>query len=99
MSLRNRLVLPVILFALAMLAACGSGSTPVVPPPTGGFSNTNLNGTYVFSTSGSDVNGVFIAIAGVFTASGGTIQSGTMDVNDPSVGAVFGQPITGGSYN
>jgi hypothetical protein len=99
MSLRNRLVLPVILFALAALVACGNGSTPVKPPPTGGFSNTNLSGTYVFSTSGSDVNSVLIATVGTFSASQGTITGGTMDVNDPLLGNLFGQPITGGSYS
>jgi len=99
MSLRNRLVLPVVLFALAALVACGSGSTPVKPPPTGGFSNTNLSGTYVFSTSGSDVNSVLIATVGTFSASQGTITGGTMDVNDPLLGNLFGQPITGGSYS
>lgn len=100
MSLPNRLVLPVILSALAILAACGSGSTPVVPPPTGGFTNSNLSGTYVFETAGTDVSGVFISTAGVFTASNGTISSGgSIDVNDPFVGAIFGQPITGGSYS
>src|SRR5579872_5811646 len=89
MSLRNRIFLLFSLSALAILAACGGGgSTPPViptPPPTGGFSNSNLNGTYTFSISGANVNGLF-AMAGSFTACGcsaGTISAGTIDVVDP----------------
>ena len=69
MSFRNRLVLPVILSALAVLAGCSS-SSKAVPPPSGAFSNTNLNGTYVFSTSGTDQAGASIFISGAFTACG-----------------------------
>ena len=100
MSLCNRLVFPVILSALAVLAGCGS-NTKVVPPPTGGFSNTNLNGTYVFSTSGTDAAGTSIFIAGAFTACGcsaGTISGGTLSYGDGTLGVVSSQTITGGSY-
>ena len=86
MSSANRLVLPAILSAFAVLAACGSGSgfTQPVAPPTGSFSNSNLNGTYVFSVSGTDnINGAPYAIVGSFTADGnGGITSGTLDMND-----------------
>jgi hypothetical protein len=100
MSLHNRVVLPIIVAALAMLAGCGSSGTPAVPPPTGGFSNSNLSGTYVFSTVGSDTGGVFIAITGTFVANGsGGITGGTIDVNDPSVGVLAAEAVTGGSYN
>ncbi|MGH9494943.1 MAG: hypothetical protein ACRD3B_08105, partial [Candidatus Sulfotelmatobacter sp.] len=100
MSLRNRFVLPLALSALAVLAACGgSNSATVTPPPGGGFSNTNLNGTYVFSTSGSDVNGAFIVIAGTFTASSGSITGGALDANDPLNGILTAEPITGGNYH
>ena len=57
MSLRTRYILPVIaLFSLAFLvAACGgSGTHSATPPPSGGFSNSNLNGTYTFSVAGAD---------------------------------------------
>jgi len=71
-----------------------------MPPPSGGFSNANLKGTYVFSTIGSDVNGVFMALAGTFTADGsGGIKGGAIDVNDPILGQLMGQAVTGGSYN
>jgi len=92
MSLRTRVVLPVTLFALAALAGCGgNGSPTAVPPPTGGFSDNNLNGTYVFSVSGTDVNGAPYAIVGTFTASGGSgngtqaITGGTIDINDAAL--------------
>ena len=103
MSLRSRLSLSVIaILFLAFLAGCGSSSNKATPPPSGGFTDTNLSGTYVFSTTGSDVNGIFIAIAGTFTACGcaqGTISTGIMDVNDPVEGMLVGQPITGGNYS
>ncbi len=102
MSFRNRLVLPIILFSLAVLAGCGSGSGITLPvaPPSGGFSNSNLNGTYVFSVTGSDVNFAFLTMVGTFTANGsGGITGGTVDMNDPLFTApLVNQPITGGSY-
>ena len=57
---------------LAVLAGCGgsSGTANPVAPPSGGFSNSNLNGTYVFSISGTDVNGTPYAMVGTFTANG-----------------------------
>lgn len=90
MSSRNRLVLPrlvlpVILSALAVLVGCGS-STNAVPPPTGAFSNTDFNGTYTFSVAGADPNGIFM-MAGSLTAcgcTGGTISGGTVDFDDAS---------------
>jgi len=105
MSARNRLVLIVVMAALAVLSACTT-TNKATPPPTGGFSNTNLNGTYVFSTSGNDSNATtpeFIAMVGTFTAcgcTGGTISAaGFVDVNDPNLPApVVQDAITGGSY-
>jgi hypothetical protein len=89
MSLRNRVALSIVaLLSLAFLAGCGSSSTQGVAPPSGGFSNSNLNGTYVFSVSGTDVGGDPYAIVGTFTANGqggngtGGITGGTIDVND-----------------
>lgn len=88
MSSRIRLLVPVsVVLSLAFLAGCGgSGNnfTPPVPPPGGSFSASNLNGTYVFSVSGTDVNGAPIAIVGTFTANGQKgITAGTLDLNDP----------------
>jgi len=93
MSLRNRLVVPIIFASLAVLAGCGSNGsfTTPVPPPGGSFSNSNLNGTYVFSVSGTDTTGAPYAIVGSFTANGsggngqGGITGGTLDLNDPGV--------------
>jgi hypothetical protein len=89
MSLRNRIVLPVILFALAVLAGCGgSSSSNPVPPPSGAYSNTNFNGTYTFSVLGEDVgtgSGSPFAMSGSLTACGcsaGTISAGTVDLID-----------------
>lgn len=105
MSLRNRFVLMSVLAALAVLAGCSS-TNKAAPPPTGGFSNTNLSGTYVFSTSGQDaVNGDFLTMVGTFTAcgcTGGTISAGSVVMNDPVFGLTAAAPqlpITGGSYS
>jgi hypothetical protein len=103
MSLCNRLILAVIISALGMLAGCGGNSNNVTnptPPPSGGFSNSNLNGTYVFSASGTDqMNGTPYAIVGTLTANGsGGITSGAIDMID----AAFTAPVTnvsvGGTY-
>lgn len=90
--------------ALTFLVACGSSSPHGQPPPTGGFSNSNLSGTYAFSTEGEDVNGCIIAIAGTFAANGkGGISGGTIDVVEPcfppSGLLLQGVGVTGGSYN
>ena len=101
MSLRNRLVLPVILSAIAVLAACGGSNNAVItPPPSGGFTNSNLNGTYVFSVTGSDSSGAFFTVVGTFTAdgNGGIKSGGVLDTNGNTSGPVTNQAITGGSY-
>ena len=104
MSLRTRLILPVILSSLAALAGCGSGtSNPVVtPPPSGGFSNSNLSGTYVFSVTGTDASGNFVTMVGTFVSDGkGNISStgGVIDVNG-SAGVVAAEAaITSGTYS
>ncbi len=104
MSVRNRLVVPVVFSALVILAGCGgSGSIAhITPPPSGAFSNSNLNGTYAFSIAGSvnDPLSDFIAIAGTFTANGsGGITGGALDINTSALtSAVTNNPITGGSY-
>ena len=91
MSVRNGFVLLLALSALLFLAACGNNGNSIsipVPPPSGNFSNSNLNGTYVFSVSGTDVNGAPYAIVGMIAANGsggngrGGITGGTIDIND-----------------
>ncbi len=86
MSVRKALVLLVALSALTFLVACGGGGPApanAVPPPSGSLGNSTLNGTYVFSISGTDVNGDPISIAGTLTANGsGTITGGAIDIND-----------------
>ncbi len=101
MSFRNRLVLPLILSSLAVLAGCGSsGSGAGISPPTGGFSNSNLSGTYVFSTTGIDPNGNFQAITGSFIADGnGHVTGGFYDLNNPAFLQAPATAVTGGSYN
>ena len=100
MSLRNRLVLPLIVSALVILAGCGgSGGAKIVPPPGGGFSKSNLNGTYVFSVTGTDFNNYPYAIVGSFTADGsGGIKAGTVDINDPQFGQFPNTAISAGTY-
>ncbi len=105
MSLRNRLVLPIILSSLAALAGCGSGNgvTNPIAPPSGSFSKSSLNGTYVFSVSGLDSSGAPYAIVGTFTANGsGGITGGTLDINDAqfpllSIAPIANAPISGSS--
>lgn len=111
MSLQKSLALLSLLSVLAVLAGCsnGNGVTNPVPPPSGGFSKSNLNGTYVFSISGTDQgNGAPYAIVGTFTANGnGSITGGTLDLNDaafasnsPVINPVANSPISGSSsYN
>jgi hypothetical protein len=80
-----------------LTAGCGSGSG-IVPTNPVGFSNSSLNGTYVFSSSGIDSDGDSIAIAGALVANGsGGITGGTMDIVDPGVGIATGQTIGAGS--
>src|SRR5260221_2513168 len=97
MSLCNRLVLPIVLSALAVLAGCSS-STKVVPPPTGGFKNSNFSGTYVFSVIGSDLNAFPVEMTGTLTADGnGGITGGVFDVNNPQGLGVGSLTVTSGS--
>src|ERR1700728_2815792 len=110
MSFRNRLVLlvAIIVPALALLVGCGGNGSSVtnpVAPPSGGFSKSNLNGTYVFSVSGIDANGAPYAVVGTFTANGnGGISAGTLDMNDaefasvsPAIAPIANAPISGSS--
>ena len=100
MSSRHQLILPVIFSALTVLAGCGgNASTKATPPPSGSFSNSNLNGTYVFSVAGSDSGGNYMATVGTFIADGnGHISGGTLDFNDNATGPSPNQAVTGGNY-
>jgi hypothetical protein len=103
MSLSSRVTLPIVAaLSLIFMVACGNGSSSITPPPTGAFSNSNLNGTYVFSTQGTDSSGAPITVAGQFTAcgcSGGTISAGTFSYFDPAIGnATSAQSVSSGSY-
>lgn len=104
MSLRKHLILPSIVFALAVLAGCGSNNS--VTTNNNGYSNSDLSGTYVFSFSGTDVNlsaqtQSFFAIMGTITADGsGHISGGSVDINDANIGGVFtGQSLTASTYS
>lgn len=108
MSLRNQIVLPVIFSALVVLAGCGGSGNSItnpVAPPSGGFSKSSLNGTYVFSVSGTDTNGAPYAMVGSFTANGsGGITGGTLDLNDeafasnsPVIAPAANSPISSSS--
>jgi hypothetical protein len=102
MSVRSTISLFVALFTIALLAGCGSSSPTAVAPPSGGFSNSDLNGTYVFSVTGSDANGAFLTLVGSAAANGsGGITSGTVDFLDSEVipTSPIAQAITGGSYS
>lgn len=72
-----------------ILAGCGgggNGTSRPTPPPTGGFTNSSLNGTYTFSVAGADSAGI-LTMAGSFVACGcsqGTISSGTVDLTNSS---------------
>ena len=99
MPSRNYFFLSIFICAicgLAVLASCGGNGVsiaPPVPPPSGQFSNSNLNGTYVFSVSGTDVNGAPYSALGTFTANGsggngiGGVTGGTIDLNDAGLTA------------
>jgi hypothetical protein len=103
MSVRKAVVLLVALSAFAFLAACGGNGSPPAnptPPPSGGFSNSALNGTYVFSVSGTDSAGDPYAILGTLTANGsGGITGGAIDMNDTALtsGSAPNLPLSGSS--
>jgi hypothetical protein len=102
MSLRNRLLLPAIaVLSLAFLVGCGSSSNKVVPPPSGAFSDKNLNGTYVFSVTGSDSTaGAFLTMAGTFVADGaGHITGGTIEANGAATGQLPPTTVSSGIYS
>jgi hypothetical protein len=106
MSVRNGIVLLLALSTLLFLAACGNnggGVNPPTPPPSGSFSNSNLNGTYVFSVSGTDIaNGTPYAMVGSLTANGSGGLSGVVDINDTAFATAYTTvvpPLANGSIS
>jgi hypothetical protein len=97
-----RIVAALAVVATVILAGgCGSGSHPniAVPPPSGSFGVSNLNGAYVFSSTGVDSSGIFLAVTGTLQANGsGGISGGMIDVNGLDF-APSSTPITSGSYS
>jgi hypothetical protein len=94
-----------VLMALAAVSgiflAVGCGSSNNNPPinPVG-FNNASLTGTYVFSSTGVDVNGATLSIAGALTSNGtGGITGGTMDVVDLEGPVSVAQAISSGTYS
>jgi hypothetical protein len=102
MSPANRITLPLALFGLVLLVACGTNNN--VTTNNNGYSNTDFSGTYVVSFFGTDVNSEtmsFFAIAGTVTADGnGNITGGTVDINDANLGGVFtAQALSASTYS
>lgn len=98
MSVRNAFVLLLALSTILFLAGCGSSNNVAtgVAPPSGSYSNSSLNGTYVFSVSGIDQNGYAYAAVGTLVANGsGGITGGTIDMND----AEFSGPVAAAPVN
>jgi hypothetical protein len=93
------------LFGLTFLVACGgSHSSTPAPQSSNGFGTSSLNGTYVFSSTGSDISTdpLILAMVGSLTADGsGGITGGTVDLIGVKVGvsSPAARPITGGSYS
>jgi fibronectin-binding autotransporter adhesin len=108
MSARKGFVLLVALSALTLLIACGSngnGVTNGTAPPSGNFTNSNLNGTYVFEVSGTDSTGASYTLGGTLTANGsggngtGTVTGGTLDINDINTSEFPDGPIAEATIN
>jgi hypothetical protein len=106
MSVRNGIVLFVVISTLLFLAACGGNGSSItnpVPPPSGSFSNSSLNGTYVFSLSGTDIaNGTPYAMVGSLTANGSGRLSGVVDINDTAFATDYSTvvpPLANGSIS
>jgi hypothetical protein len=100
MSVRNAIVMLVALSASALLAGCGSSSSgsqtiPPPAPPPASVIPTSLNGTYVISYSGMDVNSQTgaqspFAMLGTITANGNGALAGVIDLNDLDLIATTG---------
>jgi hypothetical protein len=101
MSVRNAIVLLLAVSTLPFLVACGNsnGLATGTAPPSGAFSASNLNGTYIFSVSGLDQGGFPYSAVGTFTANGsGSITAGSIDMNDTGFTTpLFDAAISGNS--
>jgi hypothetical protein len=102
---RNGFVLLLTLFGITFVVACGgsSSSSPPGEHSSSGFGTGSLNGTYVFSSTASNLSDapLFLTTAGSLTANGsGGITRGTVDLigGKAGVSSPAAQPITGGSY-
>lgn len=82
------------------ISSCGSSSS-LAKPNNQGYSNSNLSGTYVFSSSGVDATNVaFLAAVGTVTADGnGNITGGMIDINGFSLSGPISTAITSGTYS
>jgi hypothetical protein len=83
--------------SISFLAACGN--SPINQNNQVGFNTGSLNGTYVISMAGTDVNSdsdvVPFAIVGTITADGKGGITGTIDINDPgNLGVNLGVAVT-----
>jgi len=95
-SAKKHFLVSLAAITLIAIAGCGGGGSINFPPPQGGFTNANLNGSFAFSYIGSDAGG-FLAVAGSFVADGaGHITSGTQDIN--SGAAVNTNVAVNGTY-
>lgn len=93
---RKPALICVSLLVLLSLAGCGGASTALAPPPSGGFSNASLQGSYAFAFSGNNNFG-FFSMAGSLQADGkGNITGGSLDVSSGS--GVFPNLAITGTY-
>ena len=109
MFLKSKIALLLVAAGLTGMVGCGSSSNQAGASPSGAFSNSNLNGTYVFSFSGQDSSNGFesyCALLGTLTANrSGSFTGGTIDIDDPALGAAlntgyaFNRLPTSGNYN
>jgi hypothetical protein len=105
MSVRKGIAPLLAITALLFLAGCSSNGNSITNPvasPSGAFNNSILNGTYVFSLSGTDSQGFVLTAVGTLTANGGgLITGGTLDINDSGFTAPVANVAIGSSstYN
>jgi hypothetical protein len=96
MSVRKTIVSLAAISIFTFLSGCGSSSHTATAPPSGGFTDSNFNGTYVFSFAGTDItssnsadSASFFAAAGALKADGNGNLTGTVDLNDPELAAAL----------
>ncbi|HZZ16063.1 MAG TPA: hypothetical protein VFE08_08905 [Candidatus Sulfotelmatobacter sp.] len=105
MSVRQGIAPLLAIAALLFAAGCSSNGNTItnpVPPSSGSFNNGTLNGTYVFSVSGTDNLGFAFAAVGTLTANGsGIITGGSLDINNSGSTTPIANALISGSstYN